>query len=217
METELSELRMEDARFAVAVEWKSQADGAIVDAPPADSGYEAGRYAFDASGLDRVAFLLAPNVGEPLRPMARVASGGETSRLMLALKTALSRADQIPTLIFDEIDQGIGGRVGGIVGRKLLQLATRAEGDYRQVFCVTHLPQLASYADKHLRVHKTVSDGRTRTLVDALGDADRVEELAKMLGGESESTRTTARELLARCDRANDLEVGRNPTDSRPS
>ncbi|MBN1934968.1 MAG: DNA repair protein RecN, partial [Anaerolineae bacterium] len=108
VEAELAELKMEQAHFAVELRWDVQPDGAIVDTPP--PGREPGAYAFSASGLDRAAFLIATNVGEPLKPMAKVASGGETSRLMLAMKTALAMADHIPTLIFDEIDQGIGGR-----------------------------------------------------------------------------------------------------------
>jgi DNA repair protein RecN (Recombination protein N) len=197
VEAELTELRMEDARFAVDIRWEGRPDGAIVDHIPPGVACSAGKYAFDTSGLDRVAFLLAPNIGEPLKPMAKVASGGETSRLMLALKTALSRADHVPTLIFDEIDQGIGGRVGGVVGRKLLGLSRSEDGDGRQVFCVTHLPQLAGYADAHLHVRKTVSQGRTRTEVDLLEGRERVQELAQMLGGDSESTRKAAVELLA--------------------
>jgi DNA repair protein RecN (Recombination protein N) len=176
--------------------WRPAPDGAIVDALPDGVDETAGRYAFDEKGLDRVRFLLAANIGETLKPMARVASGGETSRLMLALKTALAQADHIPTLIFDEIDQGIGGRVGGVVGRKLWGLSVAHSETGRQVFCVTHLPQLAGYADSHLLVRKAVSEGRTRTLVDALSGEARIGELAQMLGGDNEATREIARELL---------------------
>jgi DNA repair protein RecN (Recombination protein N) len=198
VEAELNELRMEGARFAVDIRWEEKENGALVEHPPSECNCPAGSYAFDLAGLDRVAFVISPNVGEPLKPLAKVASGGETSRLMLALKTALSRADHIPTLIFDEIDQGIGGRVGGVVGRKLLGLS-QAEGNAgRQVFCVTHLPQLAGYADAHLRVRKTVSRGRTMTVVEAVDGETRIAELALMLGGENESTRQIARELLER-------------------
>ena len=196
VEAELNELKMEGARFAVDVQWQTHPEGAIVE-HPLETGAEPGRYAFDAGGLDRVAFLIAPNVGEPLKPLARVASGGETSRLMLALKTALSRADHIPTLIFDEIDQGIGGRVGGTVGRKLLNLSQVDGAEGRQVFCVTHLPQLAGYANAHLRVRKTMSQERTITVVEPIDGEMRVAELAQMLGGENESTRQIAIELLS--------------------
>ncbi len=195
VEAELAELKMERTRFAVDLHWEPQPDGAPVDDPP--PGREAGRYAFSTGGLDRVTFLIAPNVGEPLKPLARVASGGETSRLMLAMKTALAMADHIPTLIFDEIDQGIGGRIGGIVGKKLWGLS-QLEGGAHQVFCVTHLPQLACYADRHLRVQKSLSGERTITSVEALDGEARVDELANMLGGSGENTRQIARDLLAR-------------------
>jgi DNA repair protein RecN (Recombination protein N) len=197
VEAELDLLKMERARFAVEIRWEEKADGAIVETAPPDIEHPAGRYAFDANGLDRVAFLIAPNVGEPLKPLAKVASGGETSRLMLALKTALSMADHTPTLIFDEIDQGIGGRTGGVVGRKLWNLS-RIDGGEHQVFCVTHLPQLAGFGDLHLRVRKVVQGERTMTVVDALQKEERVGELAQMLGGESESTRQIAQEILQR-------------------
>jgi len=197
VEAELDLLKMERARFAVEIRWEEKADGAIVETAPPGIEHPAGRYAFDASGLDRVAFLIAPNVGEPLKPLARVASGGETSRLMLALKTALSMADHTPTLIFDEIDQGIGGRTGGVVGRKLWNLS-RIDGGEHQVFCVTHLPQLAGFGDLHLRVRKVVQGERTMTVVDTLQTEERVGELAQMLGGESESTRQIAQEILQR-------------------
>lgn len=197
VEAELAELRMEGARFEVDLAWREAPNGAIVGSPPEGTDLAPGRYEFDEKGLDQVAFMLSANVGEELKPMIKVASGGETSRLMLALKTALAQADQIPTLIFDEIDQGIGGRVGGVVGHKLWGLSRAHEEQVRQVFCVTHLPQLASYADSHLRVRKTVTEGRTRTVVDLLDQGTRIEELAQMLGGESEGTREIAAELLA--------------------
>jgi DNA repair protein RecN (Recombination protein N) len=196
VEAELDELKMEEARFAVDLRWAEDEQGALVEEPPLDSDLPPGRYAFDATGLDRVSFVIAPNVGEPLKPLAKVASGGETSRLMLALKTALSRADQIPTLIFDEIDQGIGGRVGGTVGQKLRNLSHSDVQMERQVFCVTHLPQLAGYADAHMRVSKSVVEGRTRTIVEPVEGEARIVELAQMLGGETESTLHIARELL---------------------
>ena len=197
VEAELAELRMEGARFEVDLRWRETSDGAIVESPPEGVDVPPGRYDFDEKGLDRVTFVLSANVGEELKPMVKVASGGETSRLMLALKTALAQADQIPTLIFDEIDQGIGGRVGGVVGHKLWGLSQARGEQGRQVFCVTHLPQLASYADNHLRVRKTVTEGRTRTVVDLLDQSERIRELAQMLGGESDGTREIAAELLA--------------------
>ena len=112
------------------------------------------RIAFDQNGFDRVEFLIAPNPGEGLKPLAKIASGGETSRLMLGLKNVLARADEVPSLIFDEIDQGIGGRVGMVVGHKLWNLSRT-----HQVFCVTHLPQLAVFGDQHYQVQKLVDNG----------------------------------------------------------
>jgi DNA repair protein RecN (Recombination protein N) len=145
-----------------------------------------------------VEFLITANPGEPLRPMAKVASGGETSRLMLALKTALTSADEVPTLIFDEIDVGIGGRIGGVVGQKLWGL-TRPSAQMphgHQVLCVTHLPQLAAFADTHSRVAKAVHDGRTTTQVIRLDQDAVVEELAFMLGADTDTTRHSAQEML---------------------
>src|SRR5439155_10140146 len=113
-----------------------------------------------------------------LKPLARIASGGETSRLMLALKSILSAADHTPTLIFDEIDVGVGGRSGQVVGDKLWTLTTN-----HQVICITHLAQIAAFADTHFKISKQVRDGRTRTCVDALPPGEQVHEIAAMLGG----------------------------------
>ena len=135
---------MEGAKFGVEVQWEEADDGAFVN-----SGK---RVAFDSTGIDRIEFLIAPNPGEGLKPMVKIASGGETARLMLALKGVLARADQTPTLIFDEIDQGIGGRVGAIVGRKLWKLSAA-----HQVLCITHLPQLAGFGDAHFKVEKAIN------------------------------------------------------------
>ncbi len=155
--------------------------------------------AFDQTGIDRVEFLISANPGEPPKPLVKVASGGETARLMLALKTALAQVDETPTLIFDEIDQGIGGRVGDIVGRKLWGLA--AEADH-QVIVVTHLPQLAGYGDSHFHVSKAVADGRTTTHVDALDTAGRVRELAAMLGTQGETAVSGAESILRHVEQA---------------
>jgi DNA repair protein RecN (Recombination protein N) len=183
IETELNDLRMEGARFAVEVQWADDAEGAF-----APGGK---RVAFDATGLDRVEFLVAPNVGEGLKSLVKIASGGETSRLMLALKGVLARADHTPTLIFDEIDQGIGGRVGAVVGRKLWELAAA-----HQVLCITHLPQLAGFGDQHYKVEKVLADDRTVTRVQPLLTKARVTELASMLGGAGEKTVGSAEEIL---------------------
>ncbi len=194
IEAELEELSMAQARFAVDLAWRDDPEGAYVNGE---------RVAFDASGLDRVEFLVAPNVGEPLKPLVRIASGGETSRLMLALKAVLSAADQTPTLIFDEIDTGIGGRVGSVVGRKLwgLTVANGSEAAAHQVLCVTHLPQLAAFGDVHVKVEKQIIGGRTVTRVRPLELETRVQEVALMLGSQSDATQESAREMLLRGER----------------
>jgi DNA repair protein RecN (Recombination protein N) len=183
IENELFDLNMTGAQFTVDFQIRPNPQGA-----PVENGE---RLAFDASGFERVEFLIAPNPGEGFKPLAKIASGGETSRLMLALKNVLAQADQIPTLIFDEIDQGIGGRVGTIVGQKLWHLA-RAH----QVLCITHLPQLAAFGDQHFQVQKLVSGDRTTTQVKDLAGEARVLELAQMMGDVSEGTLHSARELI---------------------
>ena len=183
IETELDDLKMAEARFAVDFQVKPDPEGV-----PLPDG---SRLAFDGNGLDRVEFLIAPNPGEGLKPLARIASGGETSRLMLALKNVLAGADQIPTLIFDEIDQGIGGRVGGKVGEKLWGL-----GRQHQVMVITHLPQLAAFGDQHFQVQKVIETDRTLTRVARLTGEPRTLELAQMLGEVSEGTIRSAHEIL---------------------
>jgi len=200
IEIELDDLQMAHTRFSVAFEQTDTPDGAFVGDR---------RLAFDATGVDRVEFLISPNPGEPLKSLTRIASGGETSRLMLALKTVLSQADETPTLIFDEIDQGIGGRVGGVVGRKLWGLtASNAAASFgHQVLCITHLPQLAGFGDTHFRVQKEVSGGRTATNVQPVTGEERVEELTSMLGAATESTRQSARDILAQVVRVKSEET----------
>lgn len=217
VEGEMAALSLAGGRFAVGFGRREEATGVTVEAP----GFEpAVRYACEESGADKVSFQVSLNPGEPLRPLAKVASGGEAARLMLALKGILSAADQVPTLIFDEIDAGIGGRVGAVVGEKLwgltrggthgtgtpaaAQPATRgteagpqeALTIGHQVICVTHLPQVAAYGDAHYRVIKTVEDGRTRTLIGELESGGRVEELALMLGATTSIVRENALQLL---------------------
>jgi DNA repair protein RecN (Recombination protein N) len=183
IETELENLRMASAQFSVDFQTKTAEDGIPIG--------DGKCLAFDQNGYDRVEFLVAPNPGEGLKPLARIASGGETSRLMLALKNVLARADEIPSLIFDEIDQGIGGRVGLVVGQKLWNLARN-----HQVFCVTHLPQLAAFGDQHYQVQKLVQDNRTLTRVAPLAGEPRLLELAQMLGQVGEGTLQSAHEIL---------------------
>jgi DNA repair protein RecN (Recombination protein N) len=153
--------------------------------------------AFDATGVDQVVYRLAPNPGEPARPLARIASGGELSRVALAIKSVLAEADDTPVLVFDEVDTGIGGRSADPVGRSLWALARR-----HQVLCVTHLPQIAAHADAQYRIAKRERDGRTITEIEHLDREGRIVELAQMLGGETggAATLASARELLDRAE-----------------
>jgi len=191
IEAQLQDLGMAKAKFGAALERADDAEGPEV---------EGRRVAVDTTGIDRVEFLVSPNPGEPLKPLAKIASGGETSRLMLAMKSVLAVADNTPTLIFDEIDQGIGGRTGGIVGNKLWALTPSAQRTDRvpqhQVICITHLPQIAVFGDAHFKIRKEVVGERTVTLIQELDGNDRVEELAIMLGTATATTRQNAEELL---------------------
>jgi len=183
IEKELAHLNMEKARFKVQINTFEAEDGL-----PLQDGR---KVSFTPNGIDQVEFFIAPNPGEGFKPLVKIASGGETSRLMLALKGVLAAADDVPCLIFDEIDQGIGGRIGMVVGEKLWHLARR-----HQVFCVTHLPQLAAFGDQHLLVRKTIFGDRTITEVLTLSGEQRVEELALMMGNLNPATLQSARELL---------------------
>jgi DNA repair protein RecN (Recombination protein N) len=149
---------------------------------------------FGPTGRDRVEFLLSSNVGEPPRPLSRIASGGELSRIMLALKTVLAESDQVPVLVFDEVDAGVGGAVAAAMGTRLRKLGT-----FHQVFCITHLPQVASQADHHLLVAKGQDGKRTTTSVKLLAGLGREAEIARMIGGEAVTSkvRATAAELIA--------------------
>jgi DNA repair protein RecN (Recombination protein N) len=173
--TALAELGMGAARLAIAIE-------------PRPMG---------ATGADRVELLLGANKGEEARPLAKIASGGELSRIMLAMKLALRRADEVATYVFDEVDTGVGGATAGAVGAQI-----RAVADHRQVLCVTHLPQIAAFADHHFHVAKTELGGRTETLVVRLTAGARKDELARMLGGHATArARAHAAELLAEASR----------------
>lgn len=183
IEGELKDLRMDEAKFSVSFSTSPDPRGLPIP--------DGSRVAFDQNGFEQVEFLVAPNLGEGMKPLVKIASGGETSRLMLALKNVLARADHTPTLIFDEIDQGIGGRVGAVVGEKLWNLAKE-----HQVLCITHLAQLAGYGDRHFKVEKSVTEGRTVTVVANVTDQDRLVELAQMLGDVSEGTLQSANEIL---------------------
>lgn len=145
-------------------------------------------------GLDVIEFEFSANAGSPLRPLAQVASGGELSRIGLAIQVIAANETSVGTFIFDEVDTGVGGRLADMIGSRLREL-----GASRQVLCVTHLPQVASHATQHVRVSKGEADGVTRTRVEGLSDQDRVEELARMLGGAEITERTLAhaKELLS--------------------
>ena len=145
------------------------------------------------TGLDRATFLIAPNIGEALKPLASIASGGELSRVVLAMKAILAETDSVETVVFDEVDAGIGGSVAEVVGKKLSSLA-----DHHQVICITHLPQIAKFANQHFCISKSVSDGRTSTSINPLNEKDRLKEIARMLGGVeiTQATLDHAREML---------------------
>ena len=177
LEALMAELAMERTRFEVRLNER-----------------ELEPWAWSERGIDHGEFYLSPNPGEDLRPLARIVSGGELSRVMLALKTLAAGDGGGKTLIFDEVDAGIGGRVADVVGSRLQSLGGRF-----QVICITHLPQIAARASTHFRIEKDVRGGRTVTAVQPLTESDRVEELARMIGGAvvSEPVRTTAREMIA--------------------
>lgn len=182
LKRELQALSMEKTKFVVRFQLLgSSGQGARI---PAHYG---------TRGIDRVEFLVSPNLGEELKPLARTASGGELSRIVLALKSLCSGVDSSKILVFDEVDVGIGGRVAEVVGRRL-----RSVSSGNQVLCVTHLPQIAAYATHHYTVRKEAVGSRTETSVQRLNEAERVQELARMLGGETitETTRRHAREML---------------------
>ena len=187
VERELAELKMAGTRF-------------VVDLQSVKAGDETAPFlsnngiALTESGSDRAVFMMAPNVGETIKPLASIASGGELSRVVLALKAILAHNDALETVVFDEVDAGIGGGVADMVGRKLAGLA-----DNHQVLCITHLPQIAKYGEHHFRIAKRIDRGRTHTTITPLTPEARIEEMARMLGGE-EITATTlahAREMLS--------------------
>ncbi|MFQ5673555.1 MAG: DNA repair protein RecN [Nitrospinales bacterium] len=184
-EKELRELNMPKTRFGARFNYEPDPDGFVT--------FRGDTVRVTPDGLGVMEFLFSPNPGEDLRPLAKIASGGELSRVMLALKTILNEQDPVPVLIFDEVDSGIGGKVAEKVGVRLKQIAAR-----RQVFCVTHLPQIAGMAATHFSIHKQVEGKRTRTSIRELSLEDRIEEIARMSGGEkiTETTRQHAREMV---------------------
>jgi DNA repair protein RecN (Recombination protein N) len=191
IEQQIAHLAMGRTRFTVYQSQEEDPEGA--PGPGEDGSVRT--LAFDARGVDRVEFLIAPNVGEAPKPLARIASGGETARLMLALKSVLATADTTPTLVFDEVDVGIGGRSGHVVGESLSGLARN-----HQVLCITHLAQVAAFADGHFRIIKRDVRGRTVSDVERLDDGERIDELAAMLDGVpiTPAARASAHDLAER-------------------
>jgi DNA repair protein RecN (Recombination protein N) len=189
VEAELSTLGMKKVHFQIAVE----------GSPPENE--ESGRNLsarLDQNGKDRVQMLISPNPGENLKPLAKIASGGELSRIMLALKRIFAEETSVKTLVFDEVDAGIGGGIAEVVGRKLKEISRD-----HQIFCITHLAQIASFADAHYKVSKRIRGGRTAVEVSSLQGGDREQEIARMLGGVkiTEKTLDHAREMLKNANR----------------
>ena len=176
---QLAVLSMPDTQFSIAIEQQPGSD--TLD------GLQATR-----SGIDSIEFLISPNIGEELKPLAKIVSGGELSRIMLALKGIMAKGDKIPILVFDEIDAGIGGKTAEKVGQKLKALSKN-----HQVICITHLPQIASYADRHMKIEKQVVDKRTVVRIESLEKKERTTEIARMLSGEtSDVSLKHAKELI---------------------
>ncbi len=185
VEKELKDLSMKHVQFGVRFVYEPDENGFTT--------YEKKKVKTHANGIGTVEFLFSPNLGEDLKPLARIASGGELSRVMLSLKSILNEQDDIPILVFDEVDAGIGGNVAEKVGVKLKTIASR-----KQVFCITHLAQIAGMASVHYRVHKSVTGKRTRSTITPLTYDERVEEIARMSGGEiiTDATLQHAKEML---------------------
>ena len=182
---ELRDLSMKHVQFGMRFHYEPDAEGFTT--------YKNKKIKTHANGIGEIEFLFSPNPGEELRPLAKIASGGEISRVMLALKSILNDQDPVPVMVFDEVDSGISGGVAEKVGNKLKKISQQ-----KQVFCITHLPQIAGRADSHYRVHKTVSGKRTRSTIIELDYEHRVEEIARMSGGEkiTETTLQHAREMI---------------------
>ena len=183
---QLSTLRMSKTGFRVLLQ-STKAD------EKTDVYLTVENHVIEETGIDRATFLISPNIGEALKPLVSIASGGELSRVVLALKALLAKIGSVETVVFDEVDAGIGGGVAEVVGKKLADLA-----NHHQVICITHLPQIAKFANQHYCISKHVSKGRTRTSFQLLKPEDRHKEIARMLGGEkiTEATLAHAREML---------------------
>jgi DNA repair protein RecN (Recombination protein N) len=191
----LRELGLAQARLPILVEPRAAAVEPVGAGTPSSAPAETPTAAIGVTGADRVRFLFAPNLGEEPRPLARIASGGELSRVMLAVKQALAKTDRVLTYVFDEVDSGVGGGTAETIGRKLKKIAGA-----RQVIAITHLPQIAAFADAHFLVTKTSGQGRTRVTVEPVAGKERTREIARMLGGSTPSAEATAHadEMLRR-------------------
>lgn len=186
---ELADLGLNWAKFDVLLTRKEAEHGLVIGGKT---------FAYTSDGIDHAEFQIATNPGEPMRPMSAIASGGETSRILLAIKSALKKADPIPTLIFDEIDMGVGGRSADSVGKKLAALSS-----FHQVLCITHLPQIACFGDIHFKLAKLVESGRAVTHIETIEGDSRLKELASMLGSErnSDAMLKGAKALLENADK----------------
>jgi DNA repair protein RecN (Recombination protein N) len=188
---QLEDLGFKQSQFDVAIKTDSVEDGVTSFKSNESQGLLASAAAIKQSGLDEIEFQFAPNPGEPARPLRAIASSGEMARVMLALKTVLAAEDEIPVLVFDEVDANVGGETANAVGEKMKQIAAN-----RQVLCITHLPQVAAPADAHYVVTKQVKNGRTISNIELLGKKERVAELTRMLGGQGDAARKHAEALL---------------------
>lgn len=195
---ELTLLGMPTMQFHAAVTQEEVPHGLRVETEEGPRALQCG-----PTGIDTVAFLISPNRGEPLKPLAAIASGGEASRLLLALKSAMAHVDETPVLVFDEIEIGVGGRSGAVLGEKMWCLVQN-----HQVICVTHLPQVAAYADHHYFVHKATNGSRTLTRVETLSAEQQVDELAAMSGSSGATAERSMRELLARAQQWKSQQAG---------
>jgi DNA repair protein RecN (Recombination protein N) len=186
VEKELADLKMSDTKFCTVL--RNQPAGRETSPYLAVDGNT-----ILEAGVDLATYMIAPNVGEELKPLADIASGGELSRIVLALKSILARTQSVETVVFDEVDAGIGGGTAEVIGKKMAQLSA-----HHQVICITHLPQIAKFADHHFKITKIVDKGRTKTAIERISEKQRVEEIARMLGGETitEKTLDHAREML---------------------
>ena len=186
VENELDTLKMPQTKFKV------QLQSIPVD-KHTNPYFTTGKKVVNENGIDRATFLISPNIGEPLKSFSSIVSGGELSRVVLALKAILAKSEAVETIVFDEVDAGISGSVGAVIGKKLSSLAR-----YHQIICITHLPQIAKFGDYHFRISKRVSNGRTKTSINLLSKKERVKEIARMLGGEkiTQATLDHAHEMM---------------------